>query len=197
MGIHERKVREKEAFRKLIIATAHDLLIKEGLSGVTMRAIANSLEYSQSKIYEFFVSKDQLCEVLFQELIEILLEISKKIPNTLTPENYFTQLLSKTVEFHASYPHSEDLFTLICYGPDRYKIPDVYHQLEHYSMNALRNLKSPYLKTEKELLEALDITRSIKMGIAAMMASETSLQGKRRIVMIADNIIKVLLRGWK
>lgn len=197
MGIQERKMREKEAFKKLIIATAHDLLIKQGLDGITMRAIANTLEYSQSKIYEFFTSKDELCEVLFEELITKLFEITKKIPKTLSPDEYLTQLLLKTVEFHTSYPHSEALFTLICYGPKRFEMPEVFHELEQYPITALKNLNSPYLKTDQQIYEALDMTRAIKTGIAAMMASESSFEGRKRIAAIADNIIKVLLRGWK
>ena len=102
MGIQERKAREKEAFRKLIIATSHDLLAKKGLEGITMRAIAQTIEYSQSKIYEFFKSKDQLCEVLCEEFCEQLLDIVKKIPHDLKPEEYLTQLFLKGVEFHAN-----------------------------------------------------------------------------------------------
>lgn len=186
MGIKERKAREKEAFRKLIVTTAHDLLMKEGLDGLTMRAIAGHIEYSQSKIYEFFTSKDQLFEVLFEELIEKLFEIIKKIPKTLNPEEYFTQFILKTVEFHVSYPHSEALFTLVCYGPGRYNVPKVFQELEQYLINALRNLKSPYLKTDQEIYVALAMIRSFLIGIA-------SIQEKN----IAENIIKVLLRGWK
>jgi AcrR family transcriptional regulator len=197
MGIQERKMREKEAFRKLIIETAHDLLAKKGLEGITMRSIAKTIEYSQSKIYEFFKSKDQLYEVLCEEFCEKLLTILKEISKDLKPETYLTELVMKCVEFHAAYPHSEELFTLVCFGPERFKIPKAYLEQEIYPIDAVRRLKSPYIKTEQEVIIALDIIRCFKIGIATLMASETSLKGKKRAYALAENVIKVLLRGWK
>jgi AcrR family transcriptional regulator len=197
MGTKERKAREKEAFRKLIIATGHDLVAKHGLEGLTMREIAQAIEYSQSKIYEFFKSKDELCEVLAEELCETLLEQVKQIPKNLKPDKYLTAIIKTTVEFHATYPHSDELFTLVCFGPQRFKIPKAYLEMEQYPVAAVRNLKSPYIKTDEEVLIALDIIRSFKIGISNLMTAETSLEGKKRIHALAENITKVLLRGWK
>lgn len=196
MGIQERKEREKEAFRKLIIATAHELLSKHGLEGLTMRAIAQMLEYSQSKIYEFFKNKDQLCEVLCEELCEKLLGVVKQIPKELEPDNYLTELILRVVDFHATYPHSEELFTLVCFGPKRFKVPQAYLDMEVYPIAAVKNLQSPYIKTDEEVLIALDIIRCFKIGIANLMASETSTESKKRVYTMAENVVKVLIRGW-
>ncbi|HEV8051344.1 MAG TPA: TetR/AcrR family transcriptional regulator [Parachlamydiaceae bacterium] len=196
MGIQERKEREKEAFRKLIIATAHDLLSQHGLEGLTMRAIAQTVEYSQSKIYEFFKNKDQLCEVICEELCEKLLGIVKEISKELEPDQYLTELILRGVDFHATYPHSEELFTLVCFGPQRFKVPQAYLDMEIYPVTAVRNLKSPYIKSDEEVLIALDIIRCFKIGIANLMASETSPESKKRVYTMAENVVKVLIRGW-
>lgn len=195
--MQDRKAREKDAFRKLIIATAHELLAMHGLKGLTMRALAQTIEYSQSKIYEFFKNKDQLCEVVCEELCEKLLAIVKTIPKDVEPSKYLTELIMKVMEFHADYPHSEELFTLVCFGPKRFKIPKAYQEMEVYPIAAVKNLNSPYIQTEDEVLIALDIIRCFKIGIATLMASETSIQGKKRAYRMTENIIKVLLRGWK
>lgn len=197
MGIHERKAREKEAFRKLIIATGHDLVAAEGLKGLTMRALAQTIEYSQSKIYEFFKNKDQLCEVICEELCEKLLAIVKTIPKELEPGKYLTELVMKVMEFHAAFPHSEELFTLVCFGPQRFKVPKAYQEMEAYPIEAVKNLNSPYVQTDEEVLIALDIIRCFKIGVATLMASETSVKGNKRAYTMTENIIKVLLRGWK
>lgn len=197
MGTQDRKAREKEAFRKLIIATAHDLLAVHGLKGLTMRALAQTIEYSQSKIYEFFKNKDQLCEIVCEELCEKLLAIVKTIPTNVEPSQYLTELIMKVMEFHSDFPHSEELFTLVCFGPQRFKIPKAYQEMEHYPINAVKNLNSPYIQTEDEVLIALDVIRCFKIGIAKLMASETSIQGKKRAYRMTENIIQVLLRGWK
>lgn len=197
MSIQERKSREKEAFRKLIIATAHDIVAQQGLQGLTMRSIASTIEYSQSKIYEFFKNKDQLCEVLFGELCQKMLEIIKNIPKDLDPEQYLTEVIMKAVEFHNAFPHSDELFTLVCFGPGRFKMPNIYSEVVEYSTTAVRNLNSPHIQNDEDVSIALDIIRCFKIGIANLMSIETSIEGKKRIYGLAENVVKLLLRGWK
>jgi AcrR family transcriptional regulator len=196
MGIKERKVREKENLRKLIVATAHEILMKEGLGGLTMRSIANHIEYSQSKIYEFFASKDQLCETLCEELCEKHLVLLRSIPEKMNPEEYLTDLIMKTIEFHGSHPHSDTLFTLVCFGPERFKIPEAFLDIEKLFLIALRNLKSPYI-SEENLLVSLDIIRCIFIGVSTLMNTETSVQGRSRALNMTKNALGVLLRGWR
>lgn len=197
MGIKERKIREKENFRKLIIANAHEILMKDGLDGLTMRSIANHIEYSQSKIYEFFTSKDELCEVLCEEHCEKLLVLLQKISDKKDPEKYLTNLIIKTMEFHSSHPHSDTLLTLVCFGPQRFKIPKAFLEIENLFVYALKNLNSPYLATKSDILASLDIIRCIFIGVSNLMVSEISLKGRSRGLKITENILKVLLRGWK
>ncbi len=197
MGIQDRKVRERDSFRKLIVATAHELLLTQGLKGLTMRALANTIEYSQSKIYEFFKNKDQLCEVIFEELCEKMLNEMMTVPKDLPPGQYFTELNMKVIEFHYNFPHSEELFNLVSYGPERFKTPTIFLEVERVSKEAIKNLNSPFIQTEEELLNAIDIVRCFKIGAATLMASETSAKGKKWAHAMAENTFKVLLRGWK
>lgn len=196
MGIKERKIREKESLRKLILANAHKILMSEGLEGLTMRSIANNIEYSQSKIYEFFTSKDELCEALCKEHCENLLEELQKVSNEMGPEKYLTDLIIKTMEFHGSHPHSDTLFTLVCFGPQRFKVPEAFLKMENLFINALKNLESPYLATEEDIMASLDIIRCIFIGVSNLMVS-TSVKGEMRGLEITENALKVLLRGWK
>lgn len=60
MGIAERREREKEALRTLILEAARDILSEEGLDGLSMRAIADRIEYSPATIYLYFRDKNEL-----------------------------------------------------------------------------------------------------------------------------------------
>jgi AcrR family transcriptional regulator len=72
MGIAERRSREKEAVRTLILEAARDLLSEQGLGGLSMRAIAERIEYSPATIYLHFRDKDELVrevvETAFQRM---------------------------------------------------------------------------------------------------------------------------------
>jgi AcrR family transcriptional regulator len=60
MGIAERREREKEALRTLIMEAARDILSEQGLDALSMRAIAERVEYSPATIYLYFRDKDEL-----------------------------------------------------------------------------------------------------------------------------------------
>ncbi len=67
MGIAERKEREKEDVRRRILDAAHDLFETHGYENVTMRAVADAIEYSPTTIYHHFANKDALVEALCLE----------------------------------------------------------------------------------------------------------------------------------
>jgi AcrR family transcriptional regulator len=72
MGTAERKEREKHEMREMILSAAKNLFIKEGFDHVTIRRIAEEIEYSPATVYLYFQDKDAiLCalqEVGFREL---------------------------------------------------------------------------------------------------------------------------------
>ncbi|MDR1863615.1 MAG: TetR/AcrR family transcriptional regulator [Treponema sp.] len=60
MGITERKKREKEERRKLIMNCAKELILLKGVEGVSMGDIAQKAELSKATVYLYFPSKDGL-----------------------------------------------------------------------------------------------------------------------------------------
>ena len=76
MGVQERKAREKEELRQEILDAARELFIEQGYEAVSMRKIADRIEYSPTTIYLYFRDKadlfDQLCADTFQRLVERL-----------------------------------------------------------------------------------------------------------------------------
>jgi len=74
MGIAERREREKENLRQEILDAASELFAKEGYANVSMRKIADKIEYSPTTIYLYFKDKvdllNQICEETFGHLIE-------------------------------------------------------------------------------------------------------------------------------
>ncbi|MEM6396553.1 MAG: TetR/AcrR family transcriptional regulator [Bacteroidota bacterium] len=70
MGVHERKLREKEALRDHIIAVALDLFAKGGYEAVKMRDVAKAAEYSVGTIYNQFKDKNELFLAVQQSAFE-------------------------------------------------------------------------------------------------------------------------------
>src|SRR6201986_2019342 len=63
MGIAERKEKQKLEIRKLILEASMKLFIEQGFANVSIRKIADLIEYSPTTVYLYFKDKD---EILFE-----------------------------------------------------------------------------------------------------------------------------------
>lgn len=81
MGIKERREREKAEIREKILEAARELFVSEGYEAVSMRKIAEKIEYSPTAIYLHFKDKEavmrELCETDFYTLAQEFQEIGK------------------------------------------------------------------------------------------------------------------------
>ena len=72
MGTKERRARERVETRDLILAAAREMFASDGVEAVTMRAIADRIEYTPTALYHHFPSKQalltELCERDYQSL---------------------------------------------------------------------------------------------------------------------------------
>ena len=60
MGIVERKIRQKEEVRSGILAAAWNMVLTEGWQSLSIRKIADAIEYSIPVIYNHFENKDAI-----------------------------------------------------------------------------------------------------------------------------------------
>jgi AcrR family transcriptional regulator len=64
MGVKERRQREKTQVREKILDAALEFFARKGVEGVTMRALADAIEYSPPVIYAHFRDKDAIIREL-------------------------------------------------------------------------------------------------------------------------------------
>jgi AcrR family transcriptional regulator len=67
MGTKERQDRERQAVTASILNAARDLFVAEGYQSVSIRKIAERIEYSPAAIYSYFPSKDDIFLALAEE----------------------------------------------------------------------------------------------------------------------------------
>lgn len=60
MGLHERRQREKENIRTSILEAAFSLAKTEGWASLSMRKIADAIEYSAPVVYDHFENKEAI-----------------------------------------------------------------------------------------------------------------------------------------
>jgi AcrR family transcriptional regulator len=85
MGIAERRTRHKASLRNEILDAARALFVEEGYEGVSMRKVAQRIEYSPTTIYLHFKDKGELfqaiCDEMFAKLSRKLEAQAKKAAN--------------------------------------------------------------------------------------------------------------------
>jgi AcrR family transcriptional regulator len=67
MGTRERQQRERDRTRDAILTAARELFVNDGYRNVTMRKIAERIEYSPAAIYSYYASKDDIFLALANE----------------------------------------------------------------------------------------------------------------------------------
>ncbi len=117
MGITERREAEKEAVRNKILYAAGKILARDGYESLSIRKIANEIEYSPGVIYHYFKDKAEIIATVVEEgygrILQKLREIpvdlenpDKSIENSMkayielmleTPEQFKAVLLNDTV----------------------------------------------------------------------------------------------------
>lgn len=96
MGIVERKEREREEMRQLILDGAQKLFLANGFEKVSIRSIADEIEYSPATIYLYFKDKNELLFGLHQRgFIKMIGEF--------LPLQLLTDPFEKLVEMGRSY----------------------------------------------------------------------------------------------
>ncbi|MEZ4903662.1 MAG: helix-turn-helix domain-containing protein [Spirosomataceae bacterium] len=79
MGILERRERLRKQVRIDILKTARDIARQEGWQAVSIRKIAEVIEYSPPILYEYFDNKDKLLETIRNEGFAYLHEELQKM----------------------------------------------------------------------------------------------------------------------
>jgi AcrR family transcriptional regulator len=106
LGVKERKARQKKFLRQEILDAASELFVKEGYENVSMRGIADKIEYSPTTIYLYFKDKaellEQVCHETFARLTQVLVRI-QELPGD--PVERLKRGLVAYVKFGLENPH--------------------------------------------------------------------------------------------
>ncbi|HVG18282.1 MAG TPA: TetR/AcrR family transcriptional regulator [Blastocatellia bacterium] len=125
MGPKQRREREKETLRQEILDAARDLFVKEGYENVSMRRIAEKIEYSPTTIYLYFEDKASLlfaiCDETFAKLAKRMESIVKGSDD---PVEALKRVCRAYVEFGLKYPNHYHVTFInhprLHLGPDHY-----------------------------------------------------------------------------
>jgi AcrR family transcriptional regulator len=106
MGIVERRSRQKQALRERILDAARRIVMREGFAALSMRKIADAIEYSPATLYLHFASRDEIAHALCAEGYAQLLETFVPLAQIADPAERLRALGRAYVAFGVAHPET-------------------------------------------------------------------------------------------
>ena len=117
MGVKERRAREKSETRDKILDAARELFVTEGYEGVSMRKVAEKIEYSPTAIYVYFADKQELFHELCQQDYARLAEVFQSSEMSTDPIERLKQTGRAYTEFGVPYPNHYKFMFMTTHPP--------------------------------------------------------------------------------
>ncbi len=97
--------RRHDLTKQKILDTARGILLAEGVNGISMRILAEKVDYSPAALYKYFANKEEIVESLRQEAWQMLAAYEPELPASATSlADMFVYSGRSYIRFAAQYP---------------------------------------------------------------------------------------------
>jgi AcrR family transcriptional regulator len=141
MGIKERHERERQSMRRAILDAARTLFTTEGYQQVSIRKIAERIEYSPAAIYSYFPSKDDIFFALAEEGFRLMAEMAEQLPPAPSPLQTLRARLMTVYRFSVAHPEHCALMLFDRSVPRLIKQREQFSQVVEMRRRAAENLQ--------------------------------------------------------
>jgi AcrR family transcriptional regulator len=145
MGIRERQSRERETVRRKILNAARTLFLAEGYANVSMRKVADQIEYSPGAIYSYFTSKEDIFFALAEEGLQFVRAHCAAEPRAGSPLERVREVMWRFYTFSKEQP---EYFSLIFVDS---AVPRISRDWERFS--SMRELRQ---EVEQDIQQCVD-----------------------------------------
>jgi AcrR family transcriptional regulator len=203
MGIKERQERDREAVRRSILDAARELFVNEGYRNVSIRKIAEKIEYSPAAIYGYFPSKDDIFYALAEEGFHLLHTADSGAAldaglAELEPLERIRAIFWRLYEFSRQHPQYFELMFV-----DR-SVPRISQAYERFAF--ARQMKARLVAQIQRCIDdgvlpshlnASVVFRVLTMGLlgAAMMGLSDRLGPGENAETLARDVLTVMFKG--
>lgn len=156
MGISERKEREREEMRELILNAARRLFLSKGFEKTSIRNIADAIEYSPATIYLYYRDKNELLLALHRGAFDKLRMEFASSAEISDPFEQLKVLGQKYIDWGVKNPELYDLCFIMDAPMDSLACKDEVWEDGMTTFNFLkmviqRNVEAGYFTAEEDL----------------------------------------------
>lgn len=170
MSIAERKLKEKEEMRTLILNGARKVFLREGYDSASIRNIAEEISYSPSSIYFYFKEKGEIFQELHEEGFRLLLSNTKVLDHVKDPFERLKAMCGVFIDFTI---HNKDFYNLmfIVEPPMKKKAEDKESSMAFQTLSHLINVVKECIAAGKfKNMDAENLSFTILSSLHGMSA---------------------------
>ena len=201
MGARERREREKAELRAKIMDAARAIFAERGYEAVTMRQIAERIEYSPTAIYFHFKDKESLIQELCARDFLSLAQAFGRLKQIADPVDRLRHIGRKYVEFATEHPNQYQLMFMTPTPPFEPSVTS--GNPEETAYQVLRGTVAEGIKTGRFLPEFNDaelVTQLVWAGVHGVISLHIAKAHDpwvewRDAKNTADTMVDVLIRG--
>ena len=184
MGITERKEKQKAELKNQILDASVKLFSEHGYNGVTIRKIADLIEYSPTTVYLYFKDKNEILYELHQIGFKKMEEFNKDIFDIKNPLLRLHKLGENYIRFGLEYPEYYDLMFILP-APIEFinQMKECDWQGGDNALNVLKMILQECM--DKKLIKPGDIN-TMAMAIWGMVHGLVSLAIRQRFEKLLD-----------
>jgi len=164
MGIPERKRRQRQDLRQQVLNAAEELFVKDGYSNVSMRKIAEKIEYSPTMLYRLFRNKADIMDHLIADgysgVYQRYEEILTSRPDS--PWETLNLIIAAYVRFALEHPSHYELWFAssqlqVVDGQLRMRHGDTSYRVYRFWLELIEECKTKGLFSEKAAIEVFQL----------------------------------------
>jgi AcrR family transcriptional regulator len=199
MGIKERHERDREAVRRAILDAARDLFVSEGFENVSIRKIAERIEYSPASLYSYFSSRDEIFIALAEEGVRLFAECRVPTADDAPATERLRRIVLRLYNFSTEHPQYFALMFV-----DR-TVPQICREYERFAF--AREMRQELIEelgraaaegTVPSTISGISVLRILSMGVfgVAVMRLSGRLTSEAADALV-DDVLNVALAGLK
>lgn len=198
MGIKQRREREKQEVRQGILTAAREIAQQEGWQAVTIRKVAERIEYSPSMIYEYFASKEAMLLELHSEGFRLLARALNAARSS--SEDYEERLIHMAEAYWEFALRNPELYQVM-HGLSGVPLgcserPLVVHEAFETTVEALHEWSRSRGVDLPEVEDAVVIFRAFLHGLVSLNIENPRYRDEARARRLVRRVIHDLLVSW-
>lgn len=199
MSSEERRRREQQELKRRILETAREIARTEGWSSVTLRKIADRIDYTHAALYSYFTNKEQLLLEILREGFHLLVaDLSRATMGVTTPHEAFRRLVFAYWTFAWRYP---ELYRLM-YGLDGipFGVTETWTegtQIGEMAASVIKNLLEEQGRPVEQIDAKVFLLWSTLHGLISLSMTGRLAGSPHDLAPLVEQAIHDALRAWQ